>query len=342
MGKPMQIGTLLPEEIAELQKHGWREGDPIPENMAEYVDAKAVAPGSLQSSAQELAYREQREATDPQFMPPPGPLDTPVLDFSEKDITELSPEEAARANQVAASVIQAARDAKLLDDEMPAEADASVRDAVRIASAGPELQDDTQSDNYATGMPKEQSEAFAAPDTTPCSRCGWPKHLSDPVEPTEDDKLVFVQAMLGQKQFTKSYKLFGDRIAIHIRSIMPHEADAIWSQIAADYDAGRIKTAIDERDYGHRYRACLQVIGIEGLDRHVTLPQSYRAWVETLPAESAAEPIRAIYDTLQEKLAVSESIHRTLTNTVAEFNQLQFKMEANSQNPDFWKATDAS
>lgn len=351
IGQPMKVGSLLPEEKAELEKHGWREGDPIPSNMAVFLNAQSVAPGTIEGAAEALRRQAQLEATDPDYMPPPASLDTPPLHFSEddiRDIADLTPDEQERAQQVAASVLKAARENKLLDDEMPAQASKGVRDAIRAASQ-PTLQDDTDSDTYATGMPKQQSNFEV--DTSPCSRCGFPKHLSDPIEVTEQDKDDFVQCMLGQKQFEKVYRLFGGKLAIKVRSLMPYEADLIWAQISADYHRGRLKTAIDERDFHNRYRTCLQVIGISGLNRPVVLPQSYEEWEKVLGGPSINRGqqgdnpdtlIRLIYDTLQKKLAVSESIHRTLAGTVVQFNQLQIKLEANSQNPDFWKATDAS
>ena len=339
VGKPMLLKKPLPEEEEVLRKLGWEPGDPVPGNMAEILGAQEIPAGSLES----VVKQAHLEATDPSHMPPPAPLNTPALDFTEKDITELSAEDRNRANSVAASVLKAAKDSKLLDDEMPEEADPSIRDAIRMAATGPEMKDDTESDTYDAGMPKDLPNAVAELDTTPCARCGWPRHLTDPIEPTEDDKTTFVQCMLGQRQFEKSYELFGGQLRLRVRSIMPMEADIIWQQIAADYEKKRIRTAIDERDFGNRYRACLQLIGIEGLGQPVILPQSYDEWTASVgPSEDPDTPVRLIYEKLQKDLAVSESIHRTITNTVAEFNQLQVKMEANSQNADFWKATDAS
>ena len=83
VGKPMLLKKPLPEEEEVLRKLGWEPGDPVPGNMAEILGAQEIPAGSLES----VVKQAHLEATDPSHMPPPAPLNTPALDFTEKDIT---------------------------------------------------------------------------------------------------------------------------------------------------------------------------------------------------------------------------------------------------------------
>jgi len=336
VGRPVKLRSPSPGERAVLEEAGWKDGDPVPENYHEIREAVI------------------REATDTEHMPLPGDIKTPPLVMpDEVDITDLSPDKQAKYQDILQRAMRAARDEQAQDEAIEESlvkgAGQGVNAAIRAAQGQGdklEVEDDRKADTYATGTAKPLVPPAVATPRKTCSRCGFPADMGDVVEVTESDKLNFLQSLLGLVPFMRTYKLFGGNLVVTVRSLSPYEVDACFRQIYFDGKYGRVVTHIDEQENLIRYRAALQLVEIHGPNLQLTMPKSLKEWEAALSKnqrkgeESDDTVIKSVWDRFVEQIDHSESLHRTLISTVGLFNQLVLKMEANSENPDFWKATD--
>lgn len=339
VGRPIQARSLTAGERAKLENLGWQEGDPVPANFAEIEAAVRAA---------------QQSATDLSGLEPPVPLDTPPLQYDARDIEDLSPEHQAHYQEILRSVLQQSK-SFAADREQAAKndmsgIDKSVLDAIKASSGEPSVVNDIDQDKYDAGQdkkfddPRKEAPSDEEPetDTERCSRCGWPKDIADPVVPTSTDKDQFLQAVLGQKPFVKSYDLYGGRVRVDIRTLTYKEVDNCWHQTFADYSAGLLKTAIDQNNQLLRYRTSLQVCGITG-GLSVNIPKSYEEWVRVLGDKANVDRGATVLPQVFERfstIVAGESMYRTITGLVEQFNSLVVKMEANANSPDFWTAVD--
>lgn len=327
-GTPMILKSPSPAERAVLQEYGWKDGDPVPSNLSDVIEAAHL------------------DATDLDNMPLPMDIRTPPLKMpKEVDISALPPEDQAKYQAVLAALTAAKTevdDRAAQDAAMIPGASSSVNDAIRAAMRPSEIQleDDTASDTYATGTPKT---APPAAKKTPenCPRCGWAVNDEDVVKISTPDKLAFLQSILGMVPFEKEYSLFGGLGRVRIRSLTPDELDVCFKQLSRDQAMRRTNTAMDHVELLRRYRAALQITRVEGMGNIICRPGSLDELAEQAgQTEPDETPIRAIWKEFCRSLNKSESSQRILINQVDQFNVLVSQLEVNAQNADFWQAID--
>jgi hypothetical protein len=329
VGQPMVIKSLAPGEREVLEAAGWKEGEPVPDNIAD------------------IASKAKEEAANVSQLLPPVDLATPPLQMPEEvKIEDLPPEEQEKYVGILQEALEATReDSERVEAMQASQVDGAgegVNEAIQTAlTPGSDVvvEDDTDSATYAgTKVPKEEEEESTNVDT--CPRCLWRLDAEDPIQPTEQDKSDFLQSVLGLKPFYKIYSLFGDNLYVTVRSLQPPELDACFRQLFMDTKKERILTAVDEAEVLARYRTCLQVYKLEGGQINFQFPGDIGGWQAT--SEKDETPLPNIWADYSSKVNKSEILHRSIMSTVGEFNQLVAKLEANSRNPDFWKAIDTS
>jgi len=329
-GQPMLIKSLGPGEREVLESAGWKDGDPVPDNIAAIAD------------------QAREDANNISQLQPPIDLTTPPLAMPEEtDISDLPPAEQAKYMTIMQEVLTTTKEEierqEGLQDSQVEGAGEGVNAAIQAAmsaSSDVVVEDDTASDTYAgtevskDGQDKDKEDKPAGV----CPRCAWNLSLDDPSEPSYQDKADFLQSILGLKPFCKIYSLFGGNMHVTVRSLQPNELDAIFRQLFMDAKADRILTAVDEGERLARYRTCLQVQKVTGGSMGFNFPESIDGW--DLSAEERETPLPAIWDSYSDKVNKSEILHRSVMSAVGDFNQLMAKLESNSKNPDFWKAID--
>jgi hypothetical protein len=324
-GRLIRPKVLTAGERKMLEEAGWQEGESVPEDLASIV-AKI-----------------HQEATDPEQMPPPVPLDTPPVGVNETEIEELNPQEQERVKLVMQSVLSQAREMETARSER-AGLPGSVQEAVSAADQVV-VEDDTQSSEYSAGAPKEfspeEADEPASDEAERCPRCGWLQGVSDPITVTEEDKDAFLRAVLGLRQFSKWIELYGGRLKVQVRTLDTGELDQCWRQISHDWDAQQLKTPSDQNEMLIRYRAALQIIAIEGLEKPVVCPQSFTEWEKVVsPSDdnnegSPTTTVKRVWDAFRKQVMASESLYRLLIGAVQDFNLMVNKLEISATNPDF-------
>lgn len=363
IGKPVMLksGSLTKKERDDLAAIGWREGMPIPDNLAEWIE------------------RAKQESMNPDHMPPPGdPRTPPVKVPKEVDIKDLPEERRRELQELLKQTAEMQQRQQQEVYQMPTQADPSVAEAIRVASGDsgveidlprksqqipdlsrpPHLRDQPSATPQEAPrpapqpapQPEPQPEARQEAPTKPaeetasgrpklCPNCDWDLTNRDVVEVTDDDKSVFLSAILGGKPFQRTYSVFGGNLDITVRSLQPHELDLCYQQVTLLIQDGKIgRTPVEQMESINRFRLCLQLVSMQGGDYDLTFPASYADWERALgTAEATKTCLPEILDSVMGYVA-SESYMRMLYNVVARFNKLMTRLEANVNSPDFWKA----
>ena len=319
--KPQQIGLgavqmnakLLPSERETLKKFGWKEGEPIPVNMAELL-----AQGAPQA---------------------PSGVELPASSPAAERIP-LSPGQVAQGTDVLADARDALEHTKAMSSM---EADESVQRAMAVAAgqspADVAIVDDTKEATYDGGEPK--SEVGFEPPLLRCPRCEWDLKVRDPVEVTDGDKQRFLQAILGQVPIRKSFSVLGGAVKIVYRSLTPDELDMCFEQAYTERRQGRYQSPDAYFELINRYRLSLQLVRIESQEVNHNFPTDIPGWTAKLDTaeETDDSPVKRACEFMYKKVILTESLNRILGGLGGEFNSLVGKLEANSRNSDFWSTT---
>ena len=202
-----------------------------------------------------------------------------------------------------------------------------------------------------------------------CIQCGWDQDLPTILPPDHADKLGFLHAMLGQKVFSKKYKLFGGQLEFTFRALTVGEIDALYQEAYAAQQAQLFATTAEYYDYLNQNRMCLQLIGLSARQSalHIRLPEGLSKesngnasayWTDLFPPVASAVTAESQLDVqaqkrevsvalltkvrtyIQKKVLITEQLHRVAVHTCAKFNRLMVKMEVNVDNENFWKGTE--
>ena len=188
-----------------------------------------------------------------------------------------------------------------------------------------------------------------------CIQCGWDQ--SNPVigEPDKHEKLAFLQCLLGQKVFSKNYKLFGGQLKIGFRTLSIKEIDALYASTFTAQKAGVIATTADYYQYLNRLRLYLQITSLSSQvgALHIRLPDGFTeethpgaksCWDTYLKDKGVYIEDKPLVDQVADYVVLevlkSEHLQRVVTNQCNKFNRLVAKLEACVDNQDFWKETE--
>jgi hypothetical protein len=312
IGEPVFINKPSPSEKAVLEKIGWKEGDPIPQQLADVID-------EIKAEVQE------------ENLPPPVPLTTPPLQIPEiKTLDSLPADKRKEFENVFATMLAQAKDAMAQNEAAKKEAAEffvenaapGVNEAIakaRQATVGKlQIVDDRKSKEEE----KTTSEVETKQSPKHCEHCGWPYSEKSTVEPTEDDKDAFVQAILGGKAFQKSYSLYNGKLIFVLRTLTPACIDEVFAAVRKAATNSNVETLMEARELRARYMAAAMLVAVQRGN-------------ERFGCEVHA-PIQERFEEIITSVLPSEVLLRHLITVATEFRQLVDKLEVNAQNPDFY------
>jgi len=301
IGEPVFINKPSPSEKAVLEKIGWKEGDPIPQQLADVID-------EIKAEVQE------------ENLPPPVPLTTPPLQIPEiKTLDSLPADKRKEFENVFATMLAQAKDAM-------AQNEAAKKEAAEffVENAAPGVNEAIAKARQATvgKLEKTTSEVETKQAPKHCEHCGWPYSEKSTVEPTEDDKDAFVQAILGGKAFQKSYSLYNGKLIFVLRTLTPAWIDEVFAAVRKAATNSSVETIMEARELRARYMAVAMLVAVQRGN-------------ERFGCEVHA-PIQERFDEIITSVLPSEVLLRHLIAVATEFRQLVDKLEVNAQNPDFY------
>jgi len=351
-GMPMPPGEIVKasigytdEELSTLKTlPGWTPDKGVPSNLPEMLEQAR------------LAQKQTTEDMDPDNLQAPVPADTPALVIpTPVDFNKLPPEEQERLRaSIETAHEQSERrrqQAKSVVKNMAPGA-SGVNEAIsghNVRSI--DLSDDTQADTYAgTDIPKAPQEEQPAESRTGvsdepllrnCPHCNWNLKQPDVPDPDKADRQRYLQSVLGLRTFQKHYSLMGGQLHLVFRELKPAEIDLVFKQAGIDRRNGVIETNADFFEVLQRLRLCLQLVELRTPEINHRFPESVEKWAEGQPVETPTSTILPnIYESIYTGVIVTESLNATVGKALMRFNRLLAKMEANTENENFWSTTE--
>ncbi len=211
------------------------------------------------------------------------------------------------------------------------------RENLRLLAAQQAARQAPQQEEAAPAVEEEpaQSPGTGAYEEN-CRHCGWPHDRPDEIEPSPADKYYYLAMMLGtdgDTRFRKEVPLLGGAVVVNFRSMLSIESDLVWSQIAADRKAGKFETMYEQLDLIQRYRMAASIESLEYRSGGVVrVPEPM-----TIAPSGGDTAIVDISDWINREVLVSEHLRMSVLGAFTKFQGLCEKMEANSQNQDFWE-----
>lgn len=350
--KVVNPSSMTPQERAALDAVGWTEAKEIPEGLIDEATARKVA------EADEVVL-----PIDPRT--PPAKMDT-------KPISQVTAEErgqALAALQQSQALLMAQQTVPGMTEALAAVAQSQQFTAQkRAAEVQLEVEDDR--DKVKKNNPEPASEPEVAKSTfeeslppggetgadampAVCRHCGHDLTDTNVPEPSYQEKMVFLHAMLGEKTFVKEYELFGGNIAATFRTLTTREIDVVYKQAWRDRERGVVVTDIDYWERINRYRLFLQLLCLkstatggfihdmpDGLSKE-TNPGCEATWnLGEMTVDPNETPLPMIEEWIIENVLKTEAIYRVVNTTCNEFNRLVARLEAMADNSDFWRRTE--
>lgn len=187
-----------------------------------------------------------------------------------------------------------------------------------------------------------------------CPQCGWDHNTPVIEAPSHNDKLGFLQMLLGQKVFSKRYLLYAGHLRLTFRSLTLREIDILYQETFKASKSGVIATSADYYEYLNRLRLYLQLTNLSAQQSalHITLPTGLTK--ETHPSaesfwdvflrdkgcykeetENGPTLVEQVKDYILTKVLCTEHLHRIVSHACNKFNRLVVKLEVCVDDPNF-------
>lgn len=173
---------------------------------------------------------------------------------------------------------------------------------------------------------------------THCPQCHF--DLSkDPEEISQHMKLSFVSSVLGEGRFRQEYKMFGGRMVVILRGLLPSELDLAQHQLAQDIQLKRVLTNAEYKYMFENYKLAMAIEklirdGAQQIFKPVAeLPYDSKRFVTALPQ---------LTDWFNNHVYKTDSVRRTIGQKWLTFGKIQDRLEARATDPDFWKAIEGA
>jgi hypothetical protein len=192
---------------------------------------------------------------------------------------------------------------------------------------------------HPPAFPSPLPQAGGAAERLFCSHCGHDQSRTDDTEITDEDKLRFVQAVLGQKRFEKEYRMLGGSLVVGFRTLTNEETDMAFTQAAYDVQSG-VVAEIDQ--YFRTVSDYRLALGLRRLDLPETKHHLPELWGYTTPEPPKnTTKLKYIVPFIYDRILVSETLRRACNAAFVRFNRLVEKLEAHIDHSNFWPAIDA-
>lgn len=181
-----------------------------------------------------------------------------------------------------------------------------------------------------------------------CPHCGMSPTSPVLSTPTREDKLLFLQCLLGDTLFKKEYATFGGNVRFAFRALRTAELDLIYQEAFDLKSKNIVQTAEDFYQHVFSTRVYAQLVSVkstfgvrhnlpDGLTRR-SCPDATSTWDELCPETEAKEPLFVrITGYINSKVLRTEPIMAAAKSFCEEFNKLIVTLELNKGNDPFWK-----
>lgn len=168
-----------------------------------------------------------------------------------------------------------------------------------------------------------------------CPRCAFDLN-SELITPTTEDIVAYLAALTEGKRFRKTVVLFGGRITLVFRGLLPKEVDAALELADRDLKNGEISHVLQ---YARRAESYKLAMGIESVVRQGHGPINMPVLDDMDESAGGKSPILQLRDYLDNDVFTVDSVRRAVGGQWVRFNHLLQYMEAKAEDPDFFDVT---
>lgn len=185
---------------------------------------------------------------------------------------------------------------------------------------------------------KSDTPSAVADKEPMCPHCGWDQRNPDPPAKVEDnDKLVFLQSVLGRQRFVKTYQLFNGAVTVVFRTLTTAESDLCWKQATHDAEVGLLVEPTQFLRTVNDYRMCLGLMAIDYGNDKLDLPRTLDDW--TVPDLGKGETkLKYIVNYLYDNVLVQESVRKACGVVWYRFQRFVEHLENHLDDSNFWPA----
>lgn len=330
----VDVSKMTSAEREGLEKAGWKPGQPIPANMADAIAA-------VEAQAHQDAAGDR----------PPVDPGTPPLSYDPVDIATLP--DAERAKYEARLQEELARGAAAAPP-VPTRPLSEVAKKVAAARVIPPTPKDQPAPTPEAVNPFDDSPAQPAADATgtgtpftECPHCAWDLAVPALAEPEYAEKMTFLHTVMNGQQFTKEYSLMAGNLLIGFRTLTTREMDMVYQHVYFERERNIVHNDAELWERINRFRMYLQITHVrtsersrdmpDGLSREAN-PNAKHFW--KLPEVGDKGPLAALEDYMFKEIVPTESLIRLAQFNCQQFNRLVSKLEALTDNSDFWTKTE--
>jgi hypothetical protein len=358
---------LTEDEKAMVLKAGWRPGEPLPDlrwtKISKLMETKVA---EVRANAEDIAGLTPIDPSTPPLDPPEWPdiSELPIEDqeravkaFEEMDELQermnqarlqrsrrrtgppahvMAKPGAAKAIATAQAAANAQTGIELVDD-ISNETKAPFRLKANIPQPPPPP---TRDSLQQLELPPPHVTAGAAEELPTaqnlCPRCGFDRD-GELVEPTTQDLVAYLSMVDGKEnRFRKQYTLFGGRIVVTFRSLLPKEVDAAILLADQEMADGKIYHVLQ---YARVVESYKMAAGIESIRRahqgEITLPTID----QVAEGDNGESPFAVIREYITNEVFATDRLRSTVAHQWIRFNQLLQHIEAKADDPDFFVGT---
>lgn len=226
----------------------------------------------------------------------------------------------------------------------PAPPNPELPPSIQPAPVSSRAQDDAQIEDMKRAVFGDEQPADPAPDPVDkggdilgpkiCPRCGWDQDVDAAVQPTEADKVEFLESVLGERRFTKRIELLGGKMKATFRNVLIEEEDEITDFINSRIDSGKIR---NEQDWQLWYTRCRLVVMLDKID-FGDKEKEFDPLSAFSPEESKPR-LQVMLDTVPKKWPLA--IHALLVQAMQEFDQVYGTLMSKAYDENFWSGQTA-
>jgi hypothetical protein len=364
---------LTPDEQAILEKAGWTPGEPMPNLRGTKVGRKMQL--QVEQVREKAEDYHGISPIDPSTPPlePPEPVDINSLTGEEREKAEQLFAEmdelqarvnAARAQKAkkgvgkipphvmakpgAAAAIhhaqQAAEEAAIDDDmaviadqeppqEMPKSPFLLKRDTEEAVQAVNDFTEEKLAENSSHDQVSDAGADLTGAHTH-CPRCNFDLN-GELITPEPADVASYLSMVMGKGRFRKEVSLFGGRVVVTFRSLLPREVDAAMYVVDQEMKNEAVHHVLQ---YAREVENFKLAAGVESVRREGQAAIRMPEWeaIEDTQTQAAIEQMKSFLDN---EVFTTDAMRRAVAVQWMRFNQLQLYIDAKADDPSFFDQT---
>lgn len=174
-----------------------------------------------------------------------------------------------------------------------------------------------------------------------CPICGWDRSKALKAEPTKEDKLEFIRAVLGERPFEKSFPLFGGEVVLYFKEPTAAASTLLRMEMEKRVQLGRYKSRDSIGIAFIQLRTLASLSKLVRKEGKTTSFEVVERLIQALIVRNSVEVSdngKTELENLEDKLFMSmpESLVRACAISLQKFEDILAVLGSRANDPDFY------